>query len=191
MYATVEAYRIYARPNWYPWQYLPNAPVRNAAYRDKYQIKLFDFKLPLSIFPGEDFDPADKTTTFKVVWSLINGLDEAILTFFFVHIYSDLNKIITKGENTDALDVWLTMLDNEWYDKSFLSSFKKHVTLLFERETDKAWIPVHDEIINIFHLIKFYPVFDKEKFKELGANDYSHLTDEEKIKRTKNHLMSI
>lgn len=191
MYATVEAYRIYARPNWYPWQYLPNAPVRNAAYRDKYQIKLFDFKLPLSIFPGKDFDPADKTTTFKVVWSLINGLDEAILTFFFVHIYSGLNKIITKGENTDALDVWLTMLDNEWYDKAFLSSFKKHITLLFERETDKAWIPVHDEIINIFHLIKFYSVFDKEKFKEFGANDYSHLTDEEKIKRTKNHLMSI
>jgi len=183
LFNTYEGFRMHAKPIWYPWSYLANAPVRDENYRKKYDVHIHNFEVPFSIVEknkGEKPNFAE----YKLCTSHADGLDEATLCFVFKWVIPMLATHTTMGENSDFLDRLLTVFDNKLYNTDYMQSFTNHSKMLLSGETNKAYIETDEFIINVFHLtdtIEYYNVRSLEKIGGVNSIKYRHLTDKEKI----------
>ena len=183
LFNTYEGFRMHAKPVWYPWSYLANAPVRDENYRKKYDVHIHNFKVPFSIIEKTK-DEKPNFAEYKLCTSHADGLDEAVLCFVFKWTIPMFATHTNMGEDSDFLDRLLTIFDNKLYNTDYMQSFTKHSKMLLSGETNEAYIETDDFIINIFHLtdtIEYYNVSELEKIGGVNMVKYRHLTDKEKI----------
>lgn len=179
VFATNEGHKIYSDPQWYPWQFLPNAPVRDPEWREKYKVEIYDFDVPFSIVDKELGEKLN-LASFKICWSHIEGFEEAVLTFLYKWMHFRLSVPSTKGPETDYMDLFLRMLETKMYDVPFIQTLSLYVKELFEHKHNKAYIETDSFSINLFQLMDSYKWFDADELKAAIPNyRYKNLTDEE------------